>query len=133
MLTHGGRSTLLGCFLGAALTSAAAAQSSRAATPPVEPGRTTHRSHDRPTPSVVAVARATPIQLDGRLDEPAWQSAEPATGFRQQQPDDGQPATQQTEIRVLFDDEALYIGARMLDTEGAVGVRTMLVRRDQSA
>ena len=79
MLTHGCRSTLLGCFLGVALTGAAAAQSSRAATPPVEPGRTTHRSHDRPTPSVVAVARATLIQLDGRLDEPAWQSAEPAT------------------------------------------------------
>src|SRR5262249_36634706 len=43
----------------------------------------------------------------------------------------GDPATQRTEVRFLFDDEALYIGARMYDTEGAAGVRSRLVRRDQ--
>jgi len=49
---------------------------------------------------------------------------EPATNFRQQDPHEGEPASQRTEIRLLFDDEALYIGARMFDSLGAAGVRT---------
>ncbi len=95
---------------------------------PVRPPRAT--SHPIPSPSVAASARTTPIALDGRLDEAAWAQAEAATGFRQAEPNEGQPATQQTEIRLLFDDDALYIGARMHDTEGASGVRSRLIRRD---
>ena len=113
------------------LATGASAQSARTATPTAEPGKSLHRSHDRPTPSLTAMRRNQPVELDGKLDEPAWQSAQPAGGFIQHQPDDGKPATQQTEIRILFDDEALYVGARMFDTEGAAGVRTMLYRRDQ--
>ncbi|HWK90465.1 MAG TPA: DUF5916 domain-containing protein, partial [Longimicrobium sp.] len=44
---------------------------------------------------------------------------------------EGQPATQRTEVRLAYDAEALYIGARMFDTEGRAGVRTRLARRDQ--
>jgi hypothetical protein len=80
---------------------------------------------------VRAVASALPIRLDGRLDEEIWATASPATNFTQQRPDDGKPATQRTEVRVLFDNEAVYIGARMFDSLGAKGVRTRLVRRDQ--
>lgn len=82
-------------------------------------------------PLVRAVTRPSPVIIDGRLDEPAWAAASPATDFRQQQPNDGQPATQRTEVRFLFDDEALYVGARMYDSEGGAGVRGRLVRRDQ--
>ncbi len=58
---------------------------------------------------------AAPIVLDGRLDEADWQQAPVATGFLQRDPDQGQPATEATELRLLFDDRALYVGARLHD------------------
>lgn len=70
------------------------------------------------------------ITLDGKLDEPAWQTATPVTTFQQTQPAEGPPATQRTEIRFLYDDDALYIGARMYDSLGARGVHSRLARRD---
>jgi hypothetical protein len=86
--------------------------------------------HPHPPPVAIAARRVGPIALDGILDEPAWQAAVPAKDFRQAQPEEGKPATQRTEVRFLYDDDALYIGARMYDTEGAAGVRTRLARRD---
>ena len=88
------------------------------------------QSHPTPPPRAVAARITGRITLDGRLDEPDWQAAEPAADFRQAQPNEGQPATQRTEVRFLCDDDALYIGARMYDTEGAAGIRTRLARRD---
>ena len=87
-------------------------------------------AHDA-TPRAAAAPVEGSITLDGRLDEAAWAAATPATDFRQQEPTEGEPATQRTEIRFLYDESALYIGARMYDTEGAAGVRTRLSRRDQ--
>ena len=85
-------------------------------------------------PTTPRVVRAVPLQgeirIDGRLDEPVWQSAPPATDLLQNQPNSGQPATQRTEVRFTFDGAALYVGARMYDDSGARGVRTRLVRRD---
>ena len=83
--------------------------------------------------AVQAARRTAEVTLDGRLDDPAWATVQPATDFRQAEPDEGQPATQRTEVRFLFDDDALWIGARMHDSEGAAGVRTRLVRRDRDA
>ena len=83
------------------------------------------------SPRVQAVERTVPVVLDGVLDEAVWQGAAPATNFTQQDPNEGQPATQRTEIRLAYDAEALYIGARMFDSLGAGGVRTRLGRRDQ--
>lgn len=88
------------------------------------------QSHPTPPPLAVAARRTGPIVLDGKLDEPDWQAATPAKDFRQAQPNEGQPATQRTEVRFLYDEDALYVGARMYDTEGAAGVRTRLARRD---
>ena len=87
-------------------------------------------AHALPSPTVHAGPRSAPITLDGRLDEPIWATVLPATDFRQQDPHEGEPAANRTEIRLLFDDEALYIGARMFDSLGAAGVRTRLARRD---
>ncbi len=85
-------------------------------------------------PTTPPVARAVPLQgeihIDGKLDEAIWQSAPPATGFRQNQPYEGKAATQRTEVRFVFDGAAIYVGARMFDTDGAAGVKTRLVRRD---
>jgi len=89
--------------------------------------------HLTPPPEVRAVPLQGTIRLDGRLDEPIWQTAPVATDFRQNQPHEGQPATQRTEVRFTFDDAALYVGARMYDDSGAAGVRTRLVRRDADA
>src|SRR5574341_442970 len=86
--------------------------------------------HPVPPPVVQTARISSPISLDGRPDEPAWSRATPATDFLQFQPDEGTPATQRTDIRFLFDDHALYVGARMYDDLGARGVQSRLVRRD---
>jgi hypothetical protein len=82
-------------------------------------------------PSVRAAARTSPVTIDGTLDDSAWSAASVAADFLQQEPDEGRPATQRTEVRFLYDDVALYIGARMYDERGAAGVRTRLGRRDE--
>jgi len=86
--------------------------------------------HPTSPPAVTAVPLAGAVHLDGRLDEEAWRAAPAATEFRQSEPREGEPATQRTEVRFLFDGENLYIGARMFDERGAAGVQTRLVRRD---
>ncbi|HVL69711.1 MAG TPA: DUF5916 domain-containing protein [Vicinamibacterales bacterium] len=69
------------------------------------------------------VVRAQPTDrppvLDGRLDEPEWETAEVAGGFVQAEPREGQPLTERTEVRVLFDREYLYIGAYCFDSNPA--------------
>ena len=63
----------------------------------------------------VAARRTGEIDLDGRLDEPAWQTAQPAAGFIQSYPKAGEKAPDPTEVRVLYDDVALYVGIRLFD------------------
>jgi hypothetical protein len=87
--------------------------------------------HPRTPPVAEAAAKNGPITLDGRLDEAAWSAAKPISSFTQSQPHEGQPASQRTEVRVLYDDEAIYVGARVFDSLGAAGVRAPLARRDQ--
>jgi hypothetical protein len=71
----------------------------------------------------------TPIVLDGRLDEPAWQEAPPAGDFLQRDPNQGEAATEPTDLRLLFDDRALYVGARLRD-DAADRIVRQLSRRD---
>ena len=91
----------------------------------------TTRSQSDPRPVAYAALRHGEINIDGRLDEAAWAAATPITELSQAVPDEGKPASQRTEIRILYDADALYIGARMYDSLGAKGVRTALARRDQ--
>jgi len=86
--------------------------------------------HVLPVPTAHAAHRTTAIVLDAKLNEPAWQLATPITDFTQSDPDESKPASQRTEVRFLYDDDALYIGAKMYDSNGARGVMTRLVRRD---
>jgi len=113
-----------------ALIAQAAAQPPAPA-PAQAPAHTHDAIHEVPVPSAAAARRASAIVLDGKLDEEAWKAATPVTEFTQVDPEEGKPASQRTEMRFLFDNDALYIGARMYDTEGAAGVHTSLVRRDQ--
>ena len=66
--------------------------------------------------TVRAVRLETPLKIDGRLDEAVYESVEPITGFIQQEPREGEPATEKTEAWILFDDENLYIAARNWDS-----------------
>lgn len=69
------------------------------------------------------------IELDGRLDEPAWQRARPATDFVQMQPEPGRPGSEHTEARVLVDGRYVYVGMRMHDRQ-AGAIQARLARRD---
>ena len=64
----------------------------------------------------VAAGVSDPPVIDGRLDDAAWARAVPMTGFTQREPQDGQPASERTEVRVVFDDEALYVGVWAFDS-----------------
>jgi hypothetical protein len=91
--------------------------------------------HPVTPPEVRAVPLEGAVRLDGRLDEPIWQTAPVASGLRQNRPigtgvNAGDPATQRTEVRFTFDEAAIYVGARMYDDSGSRGVRTRLARRD---
>jgi len=67
-------------------------------------------------PVVYPCRRATgPIRIDGRLDEPAWQKAEAITRFYQ--PVSLQPPSDGAEVRMLWDDRSLYVGARLRDKD----------------
>jgi hypothetical protein len=80
-------------------------------------------------PTLRAVRTTAPIVLDGKLDEEAWAAAPAATRFRQSEPTEGQDASERTEIRVLYDERTIYIGARMFDSQSSAIVRR-LSRRD---
>ena len=84
----------------------------------------------RVRPTAVAARRTSAITLDGRLDDPAWGVATPITSFTQQKPNEGAPASERTEVRILYDDDAIWIGARMFDSHGRAGVTSRLTRRD---
>jgi hypothetical protein len=77
--------------------------------------------------TVPAVRLDTAITVDGVLDEPAWSRATPVTTFTQLDPEEGRPASERTEVRIVYDGEALYVGARMHDSQRPV---SRLVRRD---
>ena len=70
-------------------------------------------------PTATAHAVATPPVIDGRLTEPAWLEATPITGFVQRELHEGAPVTERTEIRILTDGQALYVGAWLYDSDPA--------------
>ncbi|MCY3969250.1 MAG: DUF5916 domain-containing protein [Acidobacteria bacterium] len=68
-------------------------------------------------PSIAALAIDDPIVVDGRLDEPAWHSAEVGAGFRQREPREGAPASERTEFSIAFTPSTLYVALRAFDRE----------------
>src|SRR3989441_7760199 len=76
---------------------------------------------------IQAVRVADAIKIDGLLDEPDWSLAQPATDFLQQQPTEGAPASERTEVRVLFDDKNIYLGIRAFDSgAGQINARELV-------
>ena len=129
----GGETAILARGLAAALVlfvlplaatprAAAAAQGAPAAQPapaaaidgppaPVAPATITRDAEGGAT--VRAVRLDAPLQLDGVLDEPIYAAVEPFGDFIQQSPDEGAPATEPTDAWIFFDDESIYVGARI--------------------
>ena len=71
-----------------------------------------------PRPSIRAIRLDAAPLLDGDvLGDPVWQRMDSVTGFVQVEPDDRQPATEKTEVRIGFDSQALYIGVVLYDSE----------------
>ena len=112
--------------LALAAACAATCLASRALAQSAQPAPAVSSSHAS-RPLARAVALEGRIALDGRLDEAAWARAEPIADFTQLDPDEGRPASERTEVRILYDEDALYVGARLLDAHRPT---SRLVRRD---
>jgi uncharacterized protein DUF5916/cellulose/xylan binding protein with CBM9 domain len=83
-----------------------------------------------PENAALRVGRLTStITIDGRIDESDWFATDSIDDFRQQEPEEGAPATERTVMRVLRDDQALYVGVRAYDREPS-RIRARQIRRD---
>lgn len=103
----------------AALASMAAPAAAQSAFPPPE------------QPLQLSATRAEgTIVIDGVLNDADWSRAHVATHFVQAEPRQGDPATEPTEVRVLFDERYLYIGVFCVDARGASDLRVRDLRRD---
>ena len=71
----------------------------------------------RPPPSAIATRTGSPPAIDGRLDDGAWAGADVLSGLVQREPYEGTPVSEPTEVRILYDDEAVYVGAWLYDSE----------------
>ncbi|HEX4934459.1 MAG TPA: DUF5916 domain-containing protein, partial [Gemmatimonadaceae bacterium] len=124
------RSLLAACaamfYCSALARTSAFAQEETGAEPASAAMRSTARRALRVAP------RTSAVVLDGRLDDAAWQRAPAASGFVQRYPVEGIPAQDRTEVRVLMDDAAVWVAARMYDREPQTIAR-QVVRRDQDA
>ncbi|MDH3735014.1 MAG: carbohydrate binding family 9 domain-containing protein [Gemmatimonadota bacterium] len=74
---------------------------------------------DRPVGAVHRIARDRAPAIDGRLDEAVWQDAPVLDGFTQRTPSDGLPATERTEVRILHDDQSIYVAVWAFDSNAA--------------
>ncbi len=104
------------------------------ATPVVAQQRAVRATSGGAPATVAQAVRALPgaPDLDGRLDDAAWQSAPVIDDFLQLNPDEGEQPTERTEVRVLYTDAAMYIGVRAWDSD-ADKVAAKLTRRDEES
>jgi hypothetical protein len=80
--------------------------------------------------AIVALKCNCGIKIDGVIDEDVWQLAPRSGDFIQYEPDEGEPASEQTFVRVAFDDEALFVAFECFDSEPDKIIRR-LTRRDR--
>ena len=100
----------------------AAAANAQAPAPAASPESVTAR--------MTAVRAERAPRVDGKLDDAVWQNAQWISEFVQREPQEGKPATDRTEVAIVYDDDAVYIGARMRSSDPA-GVRALVTRRDR--
>ncbi|MEL7221056.1 MAG: DUF5916 domain-containing protein [Bacteroidota bacterium] len=78
---------------------------------------------------VAASFTKIPPLIDGILDEPAWMTAPSADGFVQNRPNPGEAPSQKSDVRILYDDQGIYLGAMLYDTQ-ADSIQKELSERD---
>lgn len=78
---------------------------------------------------ITAFRTSAEVVIDGKLDEGAWDNAETATGFTNWQPLAGSEPSNKTEVKIMYDDKAIYIGAYM-KTSSRDEIQTELSERD---
>lgn len=94
------------------------------------------QSRNNPSPATgKPLASALPVDhpplLDGTLNDPLWQNAPPIADFRQEEPNEGQPPTENTIVRILYTRKEVYFGIQCFDSKPSGIVATEL-RRDLS-
>ena len=133
MLTPHPRLVALACLVAATVALAApgvAGQGQRQPPDPVQPVAALGLATD--IRSAVALRVESPPLLDGDvLGDPAWVDVTPATGFVQTAPDEGHPASERTEVRIVFTDDTIYVGIVCYDRDPASIIVTDS-RRDSS-
>jgi hypothetical protein len=91
-----------------------------------QPNNGTQQDNGRKQARAVRVAAGT-VSVDGRLEDAAWRDAPPVTDFVQREPTEGAPPTDRMEVRFVYDDNALYVGARMYSD---AAIQAPMGRRD---
>ncbi|MBL0937721.1 MAG: carbohydrate binding family 9 domain-containing protein [Gemmatimonadaceae bacterium] len=131
------RAATLVAALTALVCQSAAAQSTQAISPTTSSAA--RPAGALPRPSVAFIAEpgraeasrtSMPIELDGKLDEAAWTTARYVTGLTQREPSEGSPASDSTRVTFVYDNQALYIGARM-HSSNPQHIRPLVARRDK--
>ena len=89
--------------------------------------------NDAPRPHAEAVRATGSIQIDGSLDEATWDDAFVIDRFIQLRPFPGALVSEHTEVRILYDDENLYVGAELYDSNPSAIVRSPLQRDNTTA
>ncbi len=87
----------------------------------------------KPTPAAAVHAsrlQGNTITIDGVLSEASWSAAIPVTDLTQREPNEGASASERTDVRVVYDDDAIYVGARLYD-RSPDSVMAQLARRDR--
>jgi len=79
--------------------------------------------------AIAAMLKNEEIIIDGRLDERAWSAASPLSDFIQNSPDEGSPATEKTEVKVLYSQTSLFVGVSAYDANPEL-ITSILARRD---
>ena len=98
--------------------------------PPIQPEVITRDEAGRATIRAVKLTQC--LQLDGQLDEPVYTQVRPISGFIQQVPDEGEAATEKTEAWVFYDEEHVYVAARLWDSAPEDQWIANEMRRDSS-
>jgi hypothetical protein len=109
--------------MAALLPATSSAQATAGASP------TDARRVERLAPIAVALRTASAPTIDGKLDDAAWVKAPIISTFTQRDPQEGQPVSERTEVRIAYDSEAIYIGGRFYDRNPPT---TRLGRRDMA-
>ena len=87
-----------------------------------EPSKNSEKNGENPRDAngkrlITAIRAETPLDIDGLLDDPAWQSSRFQGQFTQREPEEGAPTTEKTEVGLLYDEKNLYIGIKCYDSE----------------